>query len=162
MLVSTHATGFAIVSDTSGHTPAPPFLSRTNRLAHAWNLRSPKLFLAPLPAVRPKIVFRRDVRERVAAIVPFLTVGPTIAPVVRLYLASGAQRLSITDRAPIVEALLQHAEDADDHNLPLMYWYAAEPVAGADIKAAALMAAKSKIPRVREYISRRMAASVSK
>ncbi len=43
-----------------------------------------------------------------------------------------------------------------------MYWYAAEPVAGADIKSAALMAAKSKIPRVREYISRRMAASVSK
>jgi len=84
------------------------------------------------------------------------------SPVVRLYLASGAQRLSITDRAPIVAALLQHGEDADDHNLPLMYWYAAEPVAGADIKSAALMAAKSKIPRVREYISRRMAASVSK
>jgi hypothetical protein len=84
------------------------------------------------------------------------------SPVVRLYLASGAQRLSIADRAPIVEALLQHGEDADDHNLPLMYWYAAEPVAGADVKAAAMMAAKSKIPRVREYISRRMAASVSK
>jgi hypothetical protein len=84
------------------------------------------------------------------------------SPIVRLYLASGAQRLSVTERAPIVEGLLQHAEDADDHNLPLMYWYAAEPVAGGDIKAAAMMAAKSKIPRVREYISRRMAASVSK
>jgi hypothetical protein len=84
------------------------------------------------------------------------------SPVVRLYLASGAQRLTVEQRGPIVEALLQHAEDADDHNLPLMYWYAAEPIAGTDIKAAALLAAKSKIPRVREYVSRRMAASVSK
>ena len=84
------------------------------------------------------------------------------SPVVRLYLASGAQRLSVADRTPVVEALLQHAEDADDHNLPLMYWYAAEPIAGSDIKVAAQLAVKSKIPRVREFVSRRMAASVSK
>ena len=84
------------------------------------------------------------------------------SPVVRLYLASAAQRLSIPQRLPIVAALVQHGEDAEDHNLPLMYWYAAEPIAGADMKSAALLAAKSKIPRVREYISRRMAASVSK
>src|SRR6185295_4144755 len=76
------------------------------------------------------------------------------SPVVRLYLASGCQRLTIEQRSPIVEALLQHEEDAQDHNLPLMYWYAAEPIAGADIKSAAVLAAKSKIPRVREYISR--------
>jgi hypothetical protein len=84
------------------------------------------------------------------------------SPVVRLYLASGAQRLTPEQRTPIVEALIQHAEDADDHNLPLMYWYAAEPIAGADIKSAAQLAAKSKIARVRELISRRMAASVTK
>jgi hypothetical protein len=84
------------------------------------------------------------------------------SPVVRLYLASGAQRLTVEQRLPIVEALLQHDEDAQDHNLPLMYWYAAEPLAAADVKSAAMLAAKSKIPRVREYISRRMAASVSK
>jgi putative membrane-bound dehydrogenase-like protein len=84
------------------------------------------------------------------------------SPVVRLYLASAAQRLSIPQRLPIVEALLQHGEDADDQNLPLMYWYAAEPLVAADIKSGAMLAARSKIPRVREYISRRMAASVSK
>ena len=33
------------------------------------------------------------------------------------------------------EALTQHAEDAGDHNLPLMYWYAAEPLAEADPEA---------------------------
>jgi hypothetical protein len=43
-----------------------------------------------------------------------------------------------------------------------MYWYATEPLVGADIKAGASLAAKSKIPRVREYVSRRMAASASK
>ena len=84
------------------------------------------------------------------------------SPVVRLYLASGAQRLPVEQRRPVVEALLQHEEDAQDQNLPLMYWYAAEPLAAADVKAGAILAAKSKIPRVREYISRRMAASVSK
>jgi putative membrane-bound dehydrogenase-like protein len=84
------------------------------------------------------------------------------SPVVRLYLASGAQRLTIEQRVPIVEALLQHEEDGQDQNLPLMYWYAAEPLVAADIKAGAMLAAKSKIPRVREFISRRMAASVTK
>jgi putative membrane-bound dehydrogenase-like protein len=84
------------------------------------------------------------------------------SPVVRLYLASGAQRLTLEQRVPIVEALLQHEEDAQDQNLPLMYWYAAEPLVAADIKAGAMLAAKSKIPRVREFISRRMAASVTK
>ena len=71
-----------------------------------------------------------------------------------------ATMISITFGDP--NALLAHDEDSDDHNLPLMYWYAAEPVAGADIRAGASLAAKSKIPRVREYVSRRMAASVSK
>jgi hypothetical protein len=84
------------------------------------------------------------------------------SPVVRLYLASGAQRLSVPQRLPIVAALVQHGEDAEDHNLPLMYWYAAEPLVAADIKSGATLAAGSKIPRVREYISRRMAASVTK
>lgn len=84
------------------------------------------------------------------------------SPVVRLYLASGAQRLPVGERLPVVEALLQHEEDAQDQNLPLLYWYAAEPLVAADIRAGAMLAAKSKIPRVREYISRRMAASVTK
>jgi len=83
------------------------------------------------------------------------------SPVVRLYIASGAQRLTIEQRTPIVEALLQHAEDADDHNLPLMYWYAAEPVASQGPARAVALLGKSKIPKLREYITRRMAATSS-
>jgi hypothetical protein len=80
------------------------------------------------------------------------------SPVVRLYLASAAGRLPLDQRGPILEPLLGRAEDATDHNLPLMIWYAVEPLAGADPKAGALLAAKSKIPRVREFIARRITA----
>jgi hypothetical protein len=80
------------------------------------------------------------------------------SPVVRLYLASAAGRLALDQRRPIVEALVGHPEDATDHNLPLMYWYAVEPVVSADAAAGAALAAKAKIPRVREFIARRLAA----
>ena len=80
------------------------------------------------------------------------------SPVVRLYLASACQRLTVPERLPIVEALLAHAEDAADHNLPLMYWYATEPIVAADPAKGALLLAKAKIPLLREYITRRLTA----
>ena len=80
------------------------------------------------------------------------------SPVVRLYLASALQRLPVAQRGEILEALLAHAEDSADQNLPLMYWYAAEPVAGQSVGAAAKLLTKTKIPQVREYITRRMTA----
>ena len=52
------------------------------------------------------------------------------SPVVRLYLAAALQRLPLDSRWEIVRGLVGHAPDATDHNLPLMYWYAAEPLAG--------------------------------
>jgi hypothetical protein len=39
-----------------------------------------------------------------------------------------------------------------------MYWYALEPVVGADVKGAAGMLGKVKIAKVRELMVRRMAA----
>ncbi len=80
------------------------------------------------------------------------------SPVVRLYLASALQRLPVAQRGEILEGLLAHAEDAKDHNLPLMYWYAAEPVAGESVASAAKLLKATKIPQVREYITRRMTA----
>lgn len=78
------------------------------------------------------------------------------SPLVRLYLASACQRLTVAQRTPIVEALLAHAEDATDHNLPLMYWYATEPIVAADPAKGALLLTKAKIPLLREYITRRL------
>jgi hypothetical protein len=83
------------------------------------------------------------------------------SPVVRLYLASACQRLSVEQRLPILENLLAHAEDAEDHNLPLMYWYAAEAVAAQGAARAAPLLLKTKIPKVREFITKRMTAAAS-
>ncbi len=80
------------------------------------------------------------------------------SPVVRLYLASAAQRIAVAQRWPILTGLASHAEDAKDHNLPLMLWYAAEPAVAADIAKAAELLAGCKIPKVQEFITRRMAA----
>ena len=80
------------------------------------------------------------------------------SPVVRLYLASAAQRIEIAKRWPILEGLASHAEDANDHNLPLMLWYAAEPAVAADIAKGAELLGNCKIPKVQEFITRRMAA----
>jgi putative membrane-bound dehydrogenase-like protein len=79
------------------------------------------------------------------------------SPKVRLAVASALQRLPIDQRWDIAEALIQHAEDAADHNLPQMYWYAIEPCVPADPERALDLAAKSKIPLVAQHIARRVA-----
>jgi putative membrane-bound dehydrogenase-like protein len=80
------------------------------------------------------------------------------SPRVRLSLASALQRLPLADRWDIAEALILHAEDATDHNLPQMYWYAIEPLVPADPARALALAQKSKIPLVAQNIARRTAA----
>jgi putative membrane-bound dehydrogenase-like protein len=79
------------------------------------------------------------------------------SPVVRLYLASALQRLSLDQRWDILAELLKHPEDATDHNLPLMYWYAFEPLAEVDASRALHMAAHAKQPLL-GYMARRIAA----
>ena len=79
-------------------------------------------------------------------------------PGIRLAIASGLQRMPLDQRWPIAEALLAHAEDADDHNLPLMYWYGIEPLVAADpARALELADKKSKILKVSKFIIRRAA-----
>ncbi len=85
------------------------------------------------------------------------------SPVVRLYLTSALQRLGLDQRWEILAALASHAEDVNDHNLPYMIWYAAEPLAKAD-PARALQWALSpgmKIPRVRNFLLRRVSSLAS-
>jgi len=78
------------------------------------------------------------------------------SPVVRLYLASAMQRTPVERRWDVITALLNHGEDSGDHNLPLMYWYAAEPCVSSNVARGSHLLAHSKIPLVREYIARRM------
>ena len=77
------------------------------------------------------------------------------SPKIRLSIASALQRLPLADRWEIAEALIQHGEDAADHNLPQMYWYAIEPLVAADPARALALAEKSQIPLVAQNIARR-------
>jgi hypothetical protein len=80
------------------------------------------------------------------------------SPVVRLYLASAMQRTPVGQRMAVLDGLLRHEEDAADQNLPQMYWYALEPVVGADKATAARVLGTVKIAKIRELVARRMAA----
>jgi putative membrane-bound dehydrogenase-like protein len=77
---------------------------------------------------------------------------------VRLALASALQRLPAAQRWPITEALAGHAEDAADAYLPLMIWYGIEAVVPAEPQRAAALLLKARIPLVRQYVARRLAA----
>jgi putative membrane-bound dehydrogenase-like protein len=82
-------------------------------------------------------------------------------PVVRLALAAGLQRLSPNPYQKywdILEALLSHAEDAADQNMPLMDWYAAEPLAAVDARRALSLGLRSRVPLVRDFMARRVGA----
>jgi len=80
------------------------------------------------------------------------------SPVVRLYVASACQRLPVESRWDIVQNLFTHSEDANDHNLPLMVWYAAEPLAAQGMQRALTMAEAAKLPNILNFTVRRTAA----
>lgn len=77
---------------------------------------------------------------------------------VRLYLVSALLRLEPAQRWDVLDALVQKSEDITDHNLPLMEWYALEPLAALDTERALKMAEKAKIPKLLDYTIQRVAA----
>ena len=79
------------------------------------------------------------------------------SPVVRRYVASALQRLPVERRWDVVRSLLTRAEDAGDHNLPLLYWYAAEGCVASDPVRAEGLLKDCRIPKIREFIARRLA-----
>ncbi len=84
------------------------------------------------------------------------------SPVVRRYLASALQRLDYEDRERILQHLLRN-DDSKDPNLPLMYWYGLEPLAGnVDHRADALrLAANSPMAMILAFTVRRIAADAT-
>lgn len=75
---------------------------------------------------------------------------------VRLYLTSGMMRLALDKRWDVLTALLRHQEDTTDHNLPLMLWYAAEPLAELDPGRMLDMAETTPMPDFLDYTIRRV------
>jgi putative membrane-bound dehydrogenase-like protein len=103
-----------------------------------------------------------DGRKPSAAVLDQLAImarqGGSKGPALRLHLASAIRRFPKSDAWQILKALLDHAGDTDDHNLPLMYWYAVEPLVAADPRQAIAMLPEVKIPLIRQYITRRLVA----
>ncbi len=77
---------------------------------------------------------------------------------VRLYLASALQRIEPARRWDVLKGLYAHAEDADDHNIPLMVWYAAEPMVEQDVDRALDMAMEAKLSNILPYTIKRAGA----
>ena len=75
---------------------------------------------------------------------------------VRLAAASGLHRIHPKDRLPIAAVLSGHAQDASDHYLPLMTWYAMEPAVPLDPDASLKLAVESSIPLIRRFVVRRL------
>ena len=76
---------------------------------------------------------------------------------VRLHLASALQRISPENRWTLAENLIKNAEDVDDPNLPLMYWYGIEPLINTNLTRFVGLAGKTEIPLLRQFITRRVA-----
>ncbi|MCC5908321.1 MAG: HEAT repeat domain-containing protein [Balneolaceae bacterium] len=76
---------------------------------------------------------------------------------VRLNLASAMQRVAPERRWEVLEELSQKDEDAGDQNLPLMFWYAAEPLAEVDMNRVLELAEKTELPNILTYTIRRVA-----
>lgn len=82
----------------------------------------------------------------------------TSRPNLRLELASALQRNGHL-RGLLLPGLLSHAEDAADHNLPLMYWFAIRDLPPAELGQ---LVAGCRIPLVTQFIARRLSEDLDK
>jgi putative membrane-bound dehydrogenase-like protein len=109
------------------------------------------------PALRAWAV-RLIAQQRTAGVPALAALAKTEpSPLVRRELASALSRLPLDRRAALAEPLLARAEDAQDHNIPLLLWYGIEPLVGADAARGLALAALSRHPRTTDFIYRRLA-----
>jgi len=79
---------------------------------------------------------------------------------VRLVLASTLQRLPVACRADLAAPLLARAEDAADHNIPLLLWYGLIPLGDSDPSALERLAEACALPATRRLMARRLAETI--
>ena len=88
--------------------------------------------------------------------------GKDKAGLVQLQLASALQQLPLEDRWPLANALVSQDTFAKDPVFPLLVWYGINPAATENRKAALKLVAQCKIPKVRQFIARRLAGEAGK
>jgi four helix bundle protein len=86
---------------------------------------------------------------------PSKLIGST--PIERLAVASSALRLGPGASIDALRRVVASEEDSNDHNLPLMYWYALEPLAGQQPAKAFEIALTARLPQILPLMSRRIA-----
>ena len=84
--------------------------------------------------------------------------GIDASPALRLILASKCID-NDSVRSRFMPGLLAHAEDATDHNLPLMYWFGIRDLPSAELVK---LFAACRIPLVRQFIARRVTEDIDK
>ncbi|MCH2211893.1 MAG: c-type cytochrome [Fuerstiella sp.] len=133
-------------------------LNHSNEHVRAWSIQllgdasSMNAFLPLSPSAGDSpVIFPQSVRNRFALLA---RIDPS--PVVRLYLASAVQRMPFKHRWPILEGLLTHGEDADDNNLPRMYWFALEPMVPNFAPQAIDLVTSGSIPTLNRFVARRL------
>ena len=81
------------------------------------------------------------------------------SPAVRRFIASAVPRLPGEElRAGLVQRLLRRSEDAQDHNLPLMIWYAMEPLVAGHPQESLEAAMGTHLPKILNFTTRRVMA----
>jgi putative membrane-bound dehydrogenase-like protein len=96
----------------------------------------------------------RDPPERVQPLFQRLAEQGNSA-LVRLHLCSALQRLPPSRRWELAAALAGRDEDQSDQNLPLMLWYALEPLVHENLERFVSFAIEAKIPLIRRHAARR-------
>lgn len=69
--------GVALMADSLGRVASPTFAAGWRRLALAWSVQNVRLAFSDADPMRTRLLTRRDVLERVRALVPFFTTGVT-------------------------------------------------------------------------------------
>lgn len=78
------------------------------------------------------------------------------SPVVKLYLAAALQRLPEDQRWDMAENLMAQGDDAEDHNIPKMIWFAMESLIADQPNKGLALASNTEIPLLAEYTARRI------
>ncbi len=136
-------------------------LAHPNEHVRAWALRllTDEWPLDTVFSKRPARASQLDPGKLVKA--EFVHLAKTDpSALVRLVLASTLQRLPVSERLPLAAALVAHAEDCNDHNLPLLIWYGLIPVADSNPSGLAKLAASCELPTTRKFIARRLAEDI--
>jgi uncharacterized membrane protein (UPF0182 family) len=119
------APSYSVLSDSLRQLVGVEMVSTRSRLMHAWSLQNFRLLFGEIAADRPVMVRRRDVRERVEALVPFFVQGGEVVPLVAgdsLYwvveLYSSASHYPLAQRFTVLgeeRGYFQHAATALVH-----------------------------------------------